>query len=153
MVVFLCTSSSALRDLFHNKFRVLGHSMKHFAHPISTSFCRTFLNPYFSKILYFKPPSSRSESTEGYWVCIGWRGVPENVALEQMEEDMQRHAEKLLRGERKKELMEIHYEEIEWRAEKEAEMQEELRTSMDLSRVDTSTSRLDRRPSPTTVEH
>ncbi|KAI0695233.1 FtsJ-like methyltransferase-domain-containing protein [Cytidiella melzeri] len=67
--------------------------IKHFAHPISTSFCRVFLNPYFSKILYFKPPASRSDSSEGYWVCMGWRGVPDEVTMELLEEKMEKDVE------------------------------------------------------------
>ena len=111
--------------------------MKHFAHPVSTAFCRTFLNPYFSKILYFKPPSSRSESTEGYWVCMGWRGVPEHVIVEQLDFDMQQHAEKFSLQDFEKQRAEERHQDQKWRETMEADMLKDVRTSMDLSKADT----------------
>ncbi|KAI0339265.1 hypothetical protein BDW22DRAFT_1487049 [Trametopsis cervina] len=79
--------------------------LKHFAHPISTAFCRTFLNPYFSKILYFKPPASRSDSSEGYWVCIGWKGVPNRITADLLDEKMQLDVEREMAKEVKTEDM------------------------------------------------
>ncbi|KAI0777946.1 FtsJ-like methyltransferase-domain-containing protein [Irpex lacteus] len=38
-------------------------------------------------------PASRTDSSEGYWVCIGWRGVPENVTMAALEEKLERDAE------------------------------------------------------------
>ncbi|KAI1789336.1 S-adenosyl-L-methionine-dependent methyltransferase [Ganoderma leucocontextum] len=50
--------------------------LKHFAHPAADSFRNKVLVPNFNKVAFTKPPSSRSESPEGYWVCMGWRGAP-----------------------------------------------------------------------------
>jgi hypothetical protein len=78
--------------------------LKHFAHPLSTSFCRVFLNPFFKKIQYFKPPSSRNDSSEGYWVCLGWRGVPDYVTMEHLERKMQSDVEaEIARGSQREE--------------------------------------------------
>ncbi|KAI0776899.1 ribosomal RNA methyltransferase FtsJ domain-containing protein [Trametes elegans] len=46
--------------------------LKHFEHPSSTQFCRECLEPHFRTVKYMKPPSSRSESAEGYWICRGF---------------------------------------------------------------------------------
>lgn len=32
-----------------------------------------YLNPHFARVLYIKPDASRSESSEGYWLCRGFR--------------------------------------------------------------------------------
>ena len=50
--------------------------LKHFAHPAADGFRRKILNPNFNKVVFVKPPSSRAESREGYWVCLGWKGTP-----------------------------------------------------------------------------
>ena len=50
--------------------------IKHFAHPAADGFRRKILNPNFNKVVFVKPPSSRAESPEGYWVCLGWKGTP-----------------------------------------------------------------------------
>ncbi|KAH9895757.1 23S ribosomal RNA methyltransferase [Cubamyces lactineus] len=49
--------------------------LKHFAHPSSGEFRKQCLDPNFNLVTYFKPPSSRAESAEAYWVCMGWKGV------------------------------------------------------------------------------
>lgn len=47
--------------------------LKHFAHPLATEFRRDYLEPNFNTVQYIKPGSSRSESSEGYWLCMGWK--------------------------------------------------------------------------------
>ncbi|EPQ53217.1 23S ribosomal RNA methyltransferase [Gloeophyllum trabeum ATCC 11539] len=49
--------------------------LKHFAHPLMTEFRKEYLDPSFADVAYVKPDSSRSESNEGYWVCMGWKGL------------------------------------------------------------------------------
>jgi 23S rRNA (uridine2552-2'-O)-methyltransferase len=48
--------------------------MKQFAHPSIDHFRKSVLQPHFNVVYYLKPSSSRSESSEGYFVCQGWRG-------------------------------------------------------------------------------
>ncbi|KAH9939667.1 S-adenosyl-L-methionine-dependent methyltransferase [Epithele typhae] len=50
--------------------------LKHFMDRTSMSFRRQFLDPNFNVVEFAKPPSSRAESREGYWVCMGWKGNP-----------------------------------------------------------------------------
>ncbi|TFY71364.1 hypothetical protein EVG20_g1645 [Dentipellis fragilis] len=47
--------------------------LKHFQHPSLQKFCDKCLKPNFRNVLYIKPTSSRSESSEGYWLCSGFR--------------------------------------------------------------------------------
>lgn len=119
-----------VRPLLFDDATKLHNSIKHFAHPISTSFCRTYLSPFFSKILYFKPPSSRSDSTEGYWVCIGWKGVPEDTTLEQLEEAMQRDVKREKLKEKEALRVAKGREERERRQEKNIEMRDSVETTM-----------------------
>ncbi|KAH9849075.1 FtsJ-like methyltransferase-domain-containing protein [Lenzites betulinus] len=51
--------------------------LKHFASPSANRFRKQFLDPYFNLVTFIKPPASRTESAEGYWVCLGFKGVPE----------------------------------------------------------------------------
>ncbi|KAI0366476.1 23S ribosomal RNA methyltransferase [Pilatotrama ljubarskyi] len=51
--------------------------LKHFVHPQSGKFRKECLDPHFRLVKYMKPPSSRSESAEAYWLCMGFKGVPE----------------------------------------------------------------------------
>ncbi|KAL4245061.1 class I-like SAM-binding methyltransferase superfamily protein [Abortiporus biennis] len=46
--------------------------LKHFAHPLLDRFRKEKLVPNFRIVKYIKPDSSRSESAEGYFVCLGW---------------------------------------------------------------------------------
>jgi len=48
--------------------------LKHFAHPDIDEFRKEHLKPSFREVYYLKPGSSRSESSEGYFLCRGWRG-------------------------------------------------------------------------------
>ena len=48
--------------------------LKHFAHPDIDEFRKERLKPSFREVHYLKPSSSRSESSEGYFLCRGWRG-------------------------------------------------------------------------------
>jgi len=48
--------------------------LKHFAHPDIDEFRKEHLKPNFREVHYLKPGSSRSESSEGYFLCRGWRG-------------------------------------------------------------------------------
>ncbi|EIM80644.1 23S ribosomal RNA methyltransferase [Stereum hirsutum FP-91666 SS1] len=47
--------------------------LKHFAHPRVVVFRRKYLDPNFHTVLYIKPDASRSASSEGYWLCMGYR--------------------------------------------------------------------------------
>ncbi|KZT20708.1 23S ribosomal RNA methyltransferase [Neolentinus lepideus HHB14362 ss-1] len=49
--------------------------LKHFAHPLMTGFRKEYLDPHFTNVAYVKPDSSRAQSSEGYWVCMGWKGL------------------------------------------------------------------------------
>jgi len=48
--------------------------LKHFAQPDVDEFRKEHLKPSFREVHYLKPGSSRSESSEGYFLCRGWRG-------------------------------------------------------------------------------
>ena len=47
--------------------------LKHFAHPDFNLFKKIELEPIFDRVHYVKPESSRSESSEGFFVCLGYR--------------------------------------------------------------------------------
>ncbi|GMK54063.1 hypothetical protein CspeluHIS016_0106490 [Cutaneotrichosporon spelunceum] len=49
-------------------------SLKFFMHPDLVDFRKKQLEPYFSKVATDKPTSSRKESAEAYWVCLGYKG-------------------------------------------------------------------------------
>ncbi|CAL1702791.1 unnamed protein product [Somion occarium] len=53
--------------------------LKHFAHPLTDQFRIEKLQPNFHSVRYVKPDSSRSDSTEGYWLCFGWRPRTEDL--------------------------------------------------------------------------
>lgn len=65
-------------------------SIKHFTRPVSTSFCQTYPNPFFSKIMYFKSPSSRSDST-GAHGCAS-RGRRHRIRCARVQRDVEREA-------------------------------------------------------------
>jgi len=48
--------------------------MKHFMHPSLQQFREAQLEPCFHDVKFVKPPSSRSESREAYFLCRGWKG-------------------------------------------------------------------------------
>ncbi|OCH87990.1 23S ribosomal RNA methyltransferase [Obba rivulosa] len=48
--------------------------MKYFAHPLMAQFSKELLEPNFHYVHINKPRSSRSESSECYWICMGWKG-------------------------------------------------------------------------------
>ncbi|WWC60841.1 uncharacterized protein I303_103417 [Kwoniella dejecticola CBS 10117] len=50
--------------------------IKFFAHPDMDEFRSTELDPWFSKVVVEKPKESRAESSEAYWVCLGFKGDP-----------------------------------------------------------------------------
>ncbi|KAK4686368.1 hypothetical protein P7C73_g3766, partial [Tremellales sp. Uapishka_1] len=50
--------------------------LKYFSHPDMNEFRKTELEPYFAKVMNEKPKESRSESSEAYWVCLGFKGYP-----------------------------------------------------------------------------
>ena len=54
-------------------FIVAVQRLKHFGHALTMDFRRKVLEPNFRGVYYDKPEGSRSESTEGYWVCKGWK--------------------------------------------------------------------------------
>ncbi|GHJ86922.1 hypothetical protein NliqN6_3324 [Naganishia liquefaciens] len=58
----------ALRDYKGNML------MKFFQHPLLADFKKTQLEPVFEKVAVEKPKESRSESSEAYFVCLGYRG-------------------------------------------------------------------------------
>lgn len=61
-------------EIGHSKGGVL--VMKHFMHPLLTKFRQTVLEPRFNLVHFAKPKASRSESSEGYLVCQGWKRSP-----------------------------------------------------------------------------
>jgi 23S rRNA (uridine2552-2'-O)-methyltransferase len=73
--VLLCVqfTHSSLTQKF--SFSLWSCRMKHFMHPLAQEFRTEFLNPNFAEVHFIKPDSSRSESSEGYWLCQGWKGV------------------------------------------------------------------------------
>jgi len=50
--------------------------MKFFLHPDLLAFRKEQLDPYFARVATEKPKASRSESSEAYWVCLGYKGRP-----------------------------------------------------------------------------
>lgn len=48
--------------------------LKHFQHPLTDAFMREELRPRFRTVRVAKPRASRADSSEAYWVCMGWRG-------------------------------------------------------------------------------
>ncbi|WVF71926.1 hypothetical protein IAT40_006736 [Kwoniella sp. CBS 6097] len=50
--------------------------IKFFAHPDMDEFRKLELEPWFGKVTVEKPKESRSESSEAYWVCLGFKGDP-----------------------------------------------------------------------------
>ncbi|EGN97462.1 hypothetical protein SERLA73DRAFT_161493 [Serpula lacrymans var. lacrymans S7.3] len=49
--------------------------LKHFAHPLLHEFRANHLEPNFHLVHYIKPEASRARSSEGYWLCRGWKGA------------------------------------------------------------------------------
>ncbi|KIL61718.1 hypothetical protein M378DRAFT_129533 [Amanita muscaria Koide BX008] len=48
--------------------------MKHFTHPTLQQFRKEKLEPIFNEVRFVKPPSSRTESREGFFLCRGYKG-------------------------------------------------------------------------------
>ncbi|KAL7424268.1 2' O-ribose methyltransferase [Cryptotrichosporon argae] len=48
--------------------------VKFFMHPDLLAFRKRELDPFFRRIVTDKPKASRAESSEAYWVCMGFRG-------------------------------------------------------------------------------
>ncbi|WOO80905.1 Ribosomal RNA large subunit methyltransferase E [Vanrija pseudolonga] len=48
--------------------------MKYFHHPDLVEFKKTQLDPCFAKVVTDKPKASRAESSEAYFVCLGYKG-------------------------------------------------------------------------------
>ncbi len=55
-------------------FDICACSMKYFAHPLTDTFYKENLKPFFNYSYTVKPPASRDESSESYWLCMGWKG-------------------------------------------------------------------------------
>jgi len=70
-VFFLCFPFPRKPEAFN---LACSYRLKHFAHPDVDEFRREHLKPSFREVHYLKPGSSRSESSEGYFLCRGWRG-------------------------------------------------------------------------------
>ncbi|KLT39108.1 23S ribosomal RNA methyltransferase [Cutaneotrichosporon oleaginosum] len=72
---------SAATWLAHQVLRSKDDDLKFFMHPELVDFRKKQLEPYFFKVVTDKPASSRKESAEAYWVCLGYKGgwVPEEV--------------------------------------------------------------------------
>lgn len=51
-------------------------SMKFFLHPDLVKFRKTVLEKAFARVATEKPEASRKESSEAYWVCLGFKGLP-----------------------------------------------------------------------------
>lgn len=56
--------------------------MKWFNHPELLAFRKAELDPYFERVATEKPKASRSESSEAYWVCLGYKGHALSAAVE-----------------------------------------------------------------------
>ncbi|GBE85683.1 predicted protein [Sparassis crispa] len=50
--------------------------LKYFDDPAHKEMRDTVLSRYFQTVVSHKPPASRSESSERYWICTGFRGSP-----------------------------------------------------------------------------
>ncbi|TFY50941.1 hypothetical protein EVJ58_g10822 [Rhodofomes roseus] len=48
--------------------------IKYFQHPLTNRFRHEQLKPYFADVYNSKPKASRGDSSEGYWVCMGFKG-------------------------------------------------------------------------------
>ncbi|KZT01865.1 23S ribosomal RNA methyltransferase [Laetiporus sulphureus 93-53] len=48
--------------------------IKYFEDPLLTKFRNEELKPHFNAVYNSKPAASRGESSEGYWVCMGFKG-------------------------------------------------------------------------------
>ncbi|CCM01860.1 uncharacterized protein FIBRA_03931 [Fibroporia radiculosa] len=48
--------------------------LKYFDHPLLAKFRHEELKPYFKGVFNSKPPASRTDSSEGYWICMGFKG-------------------------------------------------------------------------------
>jgi 23S rRNA (uridine2552-2'-O)-methyltransferase len=48
--------------------------MKYFSHPSMDTLKRNVLVPSFRRVVIAKPPSSRKESAENYFLCRGFNG-------------------------------------------------------------------------------
>lgn len=57
--------------------------MKFFLHPDLLAFRKEELDPYFTRVATEKPKSSRSESSEAYWVCLGYKGRPTEAGVDE----------------------------------------------------------------------
>jgi 23S rRNA (uridine2552-2'-O)-methyltransferase len=51
------------------------YRLKHFTHPLLQQFRIENLEPNFHNVRYIKPDASRTASSEGYWLCQGWKGL------------------------------------------------------------------------------
>ncbi|KII84731.1 hypothetical protein PLICRDRAFT_45538 [Plicaturopsis crispa FD-325 SS-3] len=49
--------------------------LKHFMHPLLQQFRKEKLEPNFKDVKFIKPDASRAGSSEGYWLCQGWKGI------------------------------------------------------------------------------
>jgi len=50
--------------------------LKYFEHPLMAKFRHEELKPWFRGVYNSKPDASRAESSEGYWICMGFRDSP-----------------------------------------------------------------------------
>ncbi|KAI5886675.1 23S ribosomal RNA methyltransferase [Schizophyllum commune H4-8] len=55
--------------------------IKYFAHPLLEDFSRENLQPNFRKVHLVKPPASRSDSRETYFLCMGFKGGEEPTPI------------------------------------------------------------------------
>lgn len=55
--------------------------MKYFAHPELDNFRKERLKPNFHVVKVIKPSSSRAESSENYFMCLGWKDNQQVSAL------------------------------------------------------------------------
>ncbi|TXT13608.1 hypothetical protein VHUM_00975 [Vanrija humicola] len=65
---------SAATEFAHLVLRPADGDMKFFHHPDLVDFKKTELDPCFAKVVTDKPKASRAESSEAYFVCLGYKG-------------------------------------------------------------------------------
>lgn len=77
--VLLCVVTDCSRTWFTDA--TMAFRIKYFAHPLLEEFSRENLRPSFRKVHLVKPPASRSDSRETYFLCMGFKGGEESAPI------------------------------------------------------------------------